>query len=121
MSTTRTRTRPPLDVENNFLKQEIKQLREDLYESRRAIIDILPDEISELLREYSQCHCYKDLVSWRRSVIKQLSQLQNCAVEGFFPRRGRKKGGKSGYRQLKAGKMKGLATIHSDTQDEYYL
>ena len=49
------------------------------------------------------------------------SQLQNCAVEGFFPRRGRKKGGKSGYRQLKAGKMKGLATIHSDTQDEYYL
>ena len=50
-----------------------------------------------------------------------LSQLQNCAVEGFFPRRGRKKGGKSGYRQLKAGKMKGLATIHSDTQDEYYL
>jgi len=72
----------------------------------------------------SDCCAEPCIIGNPRSHQKSLvgkSQLQNCAVEGFFPRRGRKKGGKSGYRQLKAGKMKGLATIHSDTQDEYYL
>jgi hypothetical protein len=48
--------------------------------------------------------------------------LQNRPAQGFFVPAGiAKEGAKSGYRQRKAGKMKRLATIHSDTQYEYYL
>ena len=62
---------------------------------------------------YLACQPLSGVLPW--------SQLQNSAVQGFFVPQGGEKKERSGYRQPKAGKMKRLATIHSDTQDGYYL
>ena len=55
------------------------------------------------------------------ATTKALEPIAKLLGRGIFSPAGGVKKGESGYRQLKAGKMKRLATIHSDTQDEYYL
>jgi hypothetical protein len=48
-----------------------------------------------------------------------IAKLNGAGI--FRPVGIRRDGEKSGYRQWNTGKMKRLATIHSDTQHEYYL
>jgi hypothetical protein len=48
----------------NPYEETIKRLEYELYEARRAIISLMPEEVQKILGSYSSCESHADTYSW---------------------------------------------------------
>jgi hypothetical protein len=54
---------------------EIRRLKDDLYQARRAIICLMPEPVQEILGTYYRCTSRMELHQWESNVIDQLVEL----------------------------------------------
>lgn len=53
-------------------KDEIKRLRESLWEARRSLISLVPQELSSILLSYYSCSDRREADSWWADIIQQI-------------------------------------------------
>ncbi len=56
-------------------EEEIKRLREELYESRTAILDLMPEEARKILMSYYRCQSSEEGFTWKYDTINQIIGL----------------------------------------------
>jgi hypothetical protein len=56
----------------NFYLQEIRRLENDLEDARKAILQMLPDELDCLLKSYTHCESRSETYEWSRDIYRQV-------------------------------------------------
>ena len=62
-------------MKNTYTENEIKMLKEDLYDARHLVIRLLPVPIQEILESYSKCKTLKDTHIWLNRIAEELITL----------------------------------------------
>jgi hypothetical protein len=76
----------------NALVTEIERLREQLYDARRCIVDLMPEHYGDMLESYYRCESRPDRHRWQYAtadeivddVIEQRQQLANIADRAYY-------------------------------------
>jgi hypothetical protein len=69
-------------------EDEIRKLKDELYFARRAIVNLMPDKISELLGGYFHCETRNDLHRWQGEAIAAIIETASPLTphDAYFPR-----------------------------------
>lgn len=54
------------------LETEVRRLRDELYLTRRAMIELMQDELKKLLRGGSYCETFDDLSNWEQDTAAKI-------------------------------------------------
>ena len=56
-------------------EQRIRALEEDLYMARQAIVELMPQHISDALVDYRSCSSYSDFMAWQNQVVALITSM----------------------------------------------
>ncbi len=68
-------------------RDDIRQLRDELYRARRTVLSLLPEGVEGLLQTYYDCRSLGDLSRWERDCadrIMELAQLRTAQEMGEY-------------------------------------
>lgn len=66
-------------------EEEVRRLKTELYLARRAIIDLMPDEVGRLLGSYYSCESRHESYVWKDNVVDALIQRVDASTVSEFP------------------------------------
>jgi hypothetical protein len=70
-------------------EQRIRALEEELYAARQAIVELMPQNISDALAEYRSCSSYGDFIAWQNRVVAFITSTAEIDPEASrFEERG---------------------------------
>jgi hypothetical protein len=56
-------------------EQRIRALEEELYMARQAIVELMPQHISDLLTDYRSCSSSGDFIAWKNQVVALITSM----------------------------------------------
>lgn len=57
------------------LENEVREIQSELWNARRTIIELVPEQFSALLRSYSECQSTGDFYRWRDRIVETIAKL----------------------------------------------
>ena len=54
---------------------EVRRLRDDLFQARVTVLRVMPEPIRRVLETYIQCTSLEELIDWQRSTAEQIVKL----------------------------------------------
>lgn len=66
--------------------ETIRELKSDLYDARRTVIDLMPEDFKRIVDDYYTCESRSDLSEWRRNLVAAALQRAKLLPESpFYP------------------------------------
>jgi hypothetical protein len=70
-------------------EQRIRALEDELYMARWAIVELMPQHISDLLTDYRSCSSLGDFIAWQNQVVALITSMAEVDPEAsHFEERG---------------------------------